>query len=130
MTESKESAQSTSEEPRQPFVPQEDRPEVRLNLDTPLSELRIRDLRMLIDPSLHVSKILNSVAERNIAQIKLLLKWEKLEIFELPPIDREWPPRFHPDPRLDQIIQAVSGLTNQVNQLGNQLEELQKKTRR
>jgi hypothetical protein len=32
-----------------------------------------------------------------------------------------------PDPRLDQVIQAVMDLTRQVGQLANQLEELRKK---
>ncbi len=34
--------------PKQPFVSQADRPEVRLKSDTPLSELRVRDLVTLL----------------------------------------------------------------------------------
>jgi hypothetical protein len=33
-----------------------------------------------------------------------------------------------PDPRMEQVIQAVSGLTNQVQQLVNQVEELRRRT--
>lgn len=33
---------------KQAFVPQDDRPEVKLTLDTPLSELRVRDLRAIL----------------------------------------------------------------------------------
>jgi hypothetical protein len=33
-----------------------------------------------------------------------------------------------PDPRMEQVIQAVSGLTNQVQQLANQVEELRRRT--
>jgi len=33
---------------KEPFVPQDDRPEVRLKADTPLSELRVRDLATLM----------------------------------------------------------------------------------
>ena len=32
-----------------------------------------------------------------------------------------------PDPRLEQVIQAVGGLTKQVSILANQVEELRKK---
>ena len=32
-----------------------------------------------------------------------------------------------PDPRMEQVIQAVTGLTRQVSQLANQVEELRKK---
>jgi hypothetical protein len=32
-----------------------------------------------------------------------------------------------PDPRLEQVIQAVAGLTQQVSQLANQVEELRKR---
>jgi len=32
-----------------------------------------------------------------------------------------------PDPKLDQVIQVVAGLTKQVGQLANQVEELRKR---
>src|SRR5215471_4032239 len=34
--------------PKQPFVSKEDRPEVKINLDTPLSELRVRELGSIL----------------------------------------------------------------------------------
>ena len=34
--------------PKQPFVPPEDRPEVKLTPDTPISELRVRDLAAIV----------------------------------------------------------------------------------
>ncbi len=33
---------------KQPFVPQEDRPAVKIDLDTPLSELRVRELGSIL----------------------------------------------------------------------------------
>jgi len=48
MAESSQGPQDTNEEPKQPFVSQEDRPEVRINLDTPLHELRVRDLSAIL----------------------------------------------------------------------------------
>ena len=36
------------DESKEPFVPPEDRPEVRISLDTPLSELRVRELSAIL----------------------------------------------------------------------------------
>src|SRR5216117_1970455 len=36
---------------KEPFVSQADRPEVRINPDTPLSELRVRDLQAILGPA-------------------------------------------------------------------------------
>jgi hypothetical protein len=50
------------------------------------------------------------------------VKAEKLEL------DGVFDPRplQGPDPRLDQVIQALSGLTSRVAQLANQVEELKR----
>jgi len=48
MAKSSQGPQGTNEESKQPFVSQEDRPEVRINLDTPLNELRVRDLSTIL----------------------------------------------------------------------------------
>lgn len=48
MADSDKDAKDTNEEPKQPFVSQEDRPEVRINLDTPLNELRVRELSAIL----------------------------------------------------------------------------------
>jgi hypothetical protein len=53
------------------------------------------------------------------------VKFEKLEVQE-PIFDPGKPPG--PDPRIDQLIQVVAGLTRQVSQLANEVEELQKRT--
>src|SRR6185503_20805768 len=37
-----------ADESKEPFVPPEDRPEVRISLDTPLSELRVRELSAIL----------------------------------------------------------------------------------
>src|SRR5688572_1157012 len=36
------------EQPKEPFVSKEDRPEVKISLDTPLSELRVRELSSIV----------------------------------------------------------------------------------
>jgi hypothetical protein len=159
--------------PKQPFVGQEDRPEVKLNPDAPISELRVRDLAAIIgavgskNPNFEVGKTsikdffdkpFPEVAKDFIKEIKLEkfeknelkeikgekheklekrekfekpeikeLKHEKIEVQE-PAID---PGRIPgPDPRLESLIQAVSGLAQQVSQLTNQVEELKKKVGR
>lgn len=100
MAESKKDPQSTSttEETRQPFVSQEDRPEVRLTLDTPLSELRIRDLREIVDLYGPSHKFRNTLLELLLHDtVNLKSRFTKTEIYEidLPPKrykDLEWPP--------------------------------------
>lgn len=39
-----EESKKNPQESKEPFVPKEDRPEVKITMDTPLSELRVRDL--------------------------------------------------------------------------------------
>jgi hypothetical protein len=69
-------------------------------------------------------------------KIEKLDKFEKIEKPELKEIKNEKLERegvfdpgssVGPDPRIEQVIQAVTGLTRQVSQLANQVEELRKK---
>lgn len=166
------------EESKEPFVSKEDRPEVRISLDTPLSELRVRELSAILgfltgkSPHFEVGKTplkdffdksfpeqakdwlkevkseklekhekleKNEKQEKHEKQEKneKLEKLEKLEKgeakeFKNEKLERE--PVFdpgdlvRPDPRIEQIIQAVTGLTRQVSQLANQMEELRKRS--
>lgn len=161
MPKEDQSKPAGGEESKQPFVSSEDRPEVRINLDTPLSELRVREL----------STILGSLIGKNPFEVgktplkdffdkpfpettKDFVKESKPEIFDKP-AKFEKPVKFEkfekgeikeikaekvetdgvfdpgkpggPDPRLEQLIQTVTGLTKQVSQLANQVEELRKK---
>jgi hypothetical protein len=145
---------------KQPFVSQADRPEVRIKSDTPLSELRVRDLASLLaqvggtgkdffdgkdwikdDFDGERPKWKDKEKEKEKEKPE---KWEKHEKFEKQEkfekpeakeakaekieTDGVFEPRFLqvPDPRLDQVIEALSGLTSRVAQLANQVEELRK----
>lgn len=178
----KRSQRAQDKESKQPFVPQEDRPEVRINLDTPLSELRVRELGAILgflagkNPNFEVGKTslkdffdkdFPEVAKDWLKEIKIekvekpekpekleknekVEKPEKLEKKENEKVEKpeklekseikeskfeklEKEPVFDPrgfigpDPRIEQVIQAVTGLTKQVSQLANQVEELRKK---
>jgi|KBSMisStandDraft_5_1062788.scaffolds.fasta_scaffold03328_11 hypothetical protein len=165
--------------PKQPFVGTADRPEVRLDLDQPVNELRVRDLAAILghliqkSPFFEVGKTpikdffdkpFPEVAKDYVKELKpekfekpekpekveknekhekheKLEKQEKLEKPEIKELKLEkiesdgvfdpgsrFPPG--PDPRLEQVIQALAGLTRQVSALTNQVEELQKQTRR
>lgn len=157
-----------NEEAKQPFVSREDRPEVRISLDTPLTELRVRELGAILgflaskNPNFEVGKTplkdffdkpfpevakdwlkevksdkleKNEKIEKNekLEKNEKIEKPEKNEIKEFKHEKLEREPAFDPgifpgpDPRIEQIIQAVAGLTRQVSQLANQVEELQKK---
>lgn len=142
MTESSQGGQGARGESREPFVSQGDRPEVRLDPDTPLSELRVRDLTHILggdmggkSPFAEKSPYEHYVVTKDKLFSEGHIKWiidnlvkakpEKLE-FE-PPIPVPWP-GSGPDPGpLNQVIQAVSGINNQVSQLANQVAELQRR---
>jgi hypothetical protein len=159
MAESSKGTQGKAEQPKEPFVPREDRPAVRISLDTPLSELRVRELSAILgfmaakNPNFEVGKTplkdffdkdFPEVAKDWLKEIKIEKiekpekpeKFEKNEKFEKPEkiekieaAEVAVDPRhvIGPDPRMEQIIQAVAGLTKQVARLANQVEELRKK---
>ena len=168
-------------ESKEPFVSKEDRPEVKITLDTPLSELRVRELSSIVGriiggggkhPNFEVGggplknffdKPFPEVAKDELKDVKSDKfeknelkelkgdKWEKIENIKHEKNEkREKPEKSEikeikaekiendgvfepgrvipgPDPRFEQLIEAVAGLTKQVSQLANQVEELKKK---
>ena len=129
---------------KEPFVSQADRPEVRLKSDTPLTELRVRDLATLLGQlggtrkdfwdgkdwekddfdgpvikwkddkefkDKEKEKDRRSKEKREGKLEKREVKEVKAEKIEL---DGVFEPGIlpGPDPRLDQVIQALSGLTS------------------
>ena len=168
-----ETKKDPKEESKQAFVSKADRPEVKINLNTPIGELRVRELSSLLgyfatkDPNFEVGKTslkdffdkdFPEVAKDYVKDVKTEKvekpekpekleksekfekneKLEKREKFEKPEKlekievqEQVFDPRVvpGPDPRLDQLIQVVTGLTKQVSQLANQVEELKKKVK-
>jgi hypothetical protein len=170
-----ESGQGGGEERREPFVSQGDRPEVRLDPDAPLSELRVRDLAAILgpmagkNPNFEVGKTplkdffdkpFSEETKDFIKEIKIEKvekpekpekveknkkfekveknkKFEKIEKREIKDVKHEKleiaeggvdPTALPgPDPRLDQVIQAVMGMNEQVSQLADQVAELQRR---
>lgn len=163
-------------EGKQPFVGKEDRPEVKISLDTPLSELRVRELGTILGFMVTKSpfevgktplkdffdKDFPEVAKDWVKEIKIekvekpekpekfekneklekLEKLEKHEKLEKPELKDLKPEKLEretvfdpgippgPDPRIEQVVQAVAGLARQVAQLANQVEELRKASSR
>ena len=145
---------------KEPFVSAEDRPDVRINLDTPLTELTVRDLAAILGqrsqkdpfedplkaffdkdfpevakswqtdkpaqwekpPKFEKNEKLEHKEHKEHKEVAKDVKVEKLEtdgVFQ--------PGRFTgPDPRIEQIIAAVAGLTHQVSELADQVSELRK----
>ena len=167
-----EDPKKNPQESKEPFVPKEDRPEVKITMDTPLSELRVRDLSSIVggaatkNPNFEVGKTpikdffdkeFPEVAKNELKDIKSdkfeknelkdikhdklekldknekrekreikEVKAEKVEI-DVVTVDPTRIPGPDPDPRFEQLIEAVAGLTKQVTQLSNQVEELKRK---
>jgi hypothetical protein len=158
---------SEGDQPKQPFVAQGDRPHVGIDPDTPLSELRVRDLAALLGSRETKSpfevgktplkeffdKPFPEVAKDPIKEIKgeqvekppkteknekleknekaeKIEKREKNEVKEIKveklELDGVFTPAnpVGPDPRLEQVIEAVTALRNQVGQLADQVAEL------
>jgi len=139
---------------KKPFISQADRPEVRLKSDTPLSNLTVRDLATILgqlgtrkdfwdgkdwqkddfdggikwkdvketkevkdkDKEKETKEFKDGKEKREIKEVKA----EKLEL------DGVVDPVSQPDPRIEQVISALSGMSAKVDQLANQLEALKK----
>jgi hypothetical protein len=113
----------------QPFVGGDERPEVRLDPDMPIGEMRVRDLTTLLGGSHEsVPAVLTDLLKRKTEYFEFkLVKNEKYEIKEkIEKLEHKhekweyaepvWPriPGPEPDPRLDELIRAVSQLREEV----------------
>lgn len=141
---------------KEPFIPQADRPDVGLKSDTPVGELRVRDLAALLgqlgptrkdfwdgkdwakddfDGPIVKWKDVKEIKEKEKEKDKEKEKAEKLEKPEIKEVKAEkvevdgvfeQTVLPGPDPRLDQVIQALSGLTARVAQLTDQVDGLKR----
>ena len=149
MTDPSQGARGASEEPREPFVSQGDRPDVRLDPDKPLSELRVRDLRDILwghmggkspffdkSPSWETAHVSGKSEIVDItAKYAIDHKYPFLDgIFKdyaKDARDANWDPATlfgpGPDPRLNQVIQTVMGVSTQVEELANQVAEMKRR---
>jgi len=110
----------------EPFVSQQDRPNI--HGDTPLSELRVRDLQAIlahktfdkfkeVDKHLH-KEVLDKHFEKvhTEADIAKVVKDARDTI--LPPFDPH---------SINQIVQSLTGLQSMYNQLANEVQQLKAK---
>ena len=140
---------------KKPFISQADRPEVRLKSNTPLSSLTVRDLATILgqlgtgkdfvdgkdwqkddfdgpgnkwkDKDFKEGKEVKE-KEKEFKEGKEVkekrehkeLKAEKLEL------DGVFDPVSQPDPRMEQVVRALSGMSAKVDQLVDQVEALKK----
>lgn len=129
----------TSQESKESFIGQEDRPEVRLDPDMPISQLRVRDLTAIIGSRIlkpYIKEIIKEKPEIKEIKIEKHEKFEKLEAepqqkyFREPPFDPGSPFEGpHPEP-WRQLVEVVTGLSQKVDQLADQVAELQQKMQR
>jgi hypothetical protein len=139
---------------KQPFVSQADRPEVRIKSDTPVGDLTVRELAVILGQVGGTGKdfwdgkdwqkddfdgtnkpwkegkefkdgkeVKDKDKEFKEGKEKREIKELKAEKLEL---DGVFEPLGQADPRLEQVIRAVSGLSAKVDQLANQIEALKK----
>lgn len=148
-------ADDKSRTSHEPFVGQGDRPEVRLNPDAPISELRVRDLATILGLGSRkdfwdgkdwqkddFDGPINPKPWKEGKEYKDFKEWkekpEKLEKREIKELKLEkiesdgvFDPGtgIGPDPRIEKIIQGLSGLSARVGELANQIEEMKKRSK-
>ena len=140
---------------KKPFISKADRPEVRLKSDTLLSDLTVRDIATILgqfgtrkdfwdgkdwqkddfdggikwkddkefketkevkDKDKETKEGKDGKDKREIKEVKA----EKIEV------DGVFDPISQPDPRIEQVIRSLSGLSAKVDQLTDQIEALKK----
>lgn len=130
----------------EPFVPQEDRPEVRIDPNLPVAQLKVRDLQALLSSA--VLAKLERVEHKALKNEKLEIKELKHEKFEIKEhkyeikehkhekfeihegLKREFEPG--PDPTkylldpiyttLNEVVQTVGNLAKRVDEISNQIK--------
>jgi hypothetical protein len=126
---------------KESFISSEQRPAVGLKPDTPISELRVRDLQTLLQGAFGSKLKFNEKYEKNEKmegknETKDLGKNEKLEyetgsLGGKPPKENE---TFQPGGEtvspaaIDQLIQTISGLSEQVTTLTQEVEKLRQRS--
>ena len=139
-------------DPKEPFVPSQDRPQVGIHPDTPVSELRVRDLAQMLQGASQTKSIVadatktvaNELQKSLIVDLKqhwkefikepIKEKIEKIEKNEKIEIDLVPTKLFEiPDPGplttqpIDEVVKAVSSLTDQVSQLSRDVADLKQR---
>lgn len=132
--------EESSQERKESFIGQGDRPEVRLDPNMPISELRVRDLASILSRAIYKPIIKELKYEKfekhEKFEIKELkpekfeknekLEWEKLD--KHPGFEQPFDPGSFPDPLpWQQLAEVVKGLSQKVDQLADQVAELQKR---
>ena len=133
------------------FVSKADRPEVKLKSTTPLSDLTVRDLATILGQVGGTGKDFWDGKDWQKDDFDGTIKWkdgkdvkdkdkdkekehkdgkEKREIKEVKAekleLDGVFDPHSQPDPRIEQVIRALSGMSAKVDQLADQIEALKK----
>jgi hypothetical protein len=137
------------DESKQAFVPPEDRPEVKLDPNAPISELRVRDLSAILGQAVlkkfDIKEPFKEFKDHKLEKFEIKeFKSEKIEKFEKLEHEKWWPDKFFEPPKLadggpvidptigdtlGKLVESVSGLTAQVDAIGKRVEALEKRSR-
>lgn len=143
-------AKQTSKSGKQPFVQKEDRPELTLKSTATLGSLTVRELTTILGQfgtrkdfwdgkDWQKDDFDGGIKWKDTKEFKETKEFkdkdkeskEKREIKELKAekieVDGVFEPVEQVDPRMDQVIRALSGITAKVAQLADQIEALKKK---
>jgi hypothetical protein len=110
-------------EQKEPFVSSEDRPSVTLKPDTPISELRVRDLQTLIHGVVASKQVAKDWIKDNVHKEyleKVQFDWIDPKLSEGDPFARRG------DTRIDEVIRSLSSLREEVASLNQQLDQVKR----
>ena len=124
-----------NDQPKQPFIPPADRPAVGVNPDTPLSELRVRDLAAILGPVSGKSPWfeagktpLKDFFDKPFPEIiKTIGKETSIQAETAQALAGASAFPSHgplPDPWFDQMVRAIATLTATVEKLTDQVAQL------
>jgi hypothetical protein len=134
-----------------PFVSKVDRPEVKIKSDTPIDSLTVRDLVTILGqvsgtgkdfwdgkdwqkddfdgPKWKEGKEIKDKDKEKDKDFKEHKEKREIKENKVEKIERDgiFDPFAQPDPRIDQVIRALTGMSARIDQLANQIDELKKK---
>lgn len=121
---------------KEAFISSEDRPHVGINPDTPIAELKVRDLHYLLTgvnvlgiasdfKILRDSGVFKDLHDKDLSDAVLkYIRDHQYLLYGTQPIFGPGP-----GPEFDQVVRALSGLAEQVSQLSKEVEALKKEQR-
>jgi hypothetical protein len=116
---------------KEPFIPQSDRPDVKIDPDKAVGELSVRDLQSILGGSQQIYKIRKDVDKYQYKEYykEYFKEYIKEHVYDKFIIEGPIDPTTQPDPAaggIAQLVNQIGGLHEKIDGLTNQIAELKK----